>query len=68
MNLAEMLSWGMHMSSLLQPVAYSNAEVTEDGFLGSTIGHDLQNSSPAYKYLQRNNTKGNSKPEMKHVH
>jgi hypothetical protein len=50
MKSAVMLRLGVHISSLVQPVAYGKVEVTEDGFLGSTTTHDLQNVSPALKY------------------
>jgi hypothetical protein len=46
MKSAEILRLGIHMSSLVQPVTYGNVDFTEDGFLGSTAAHDLQNSLP----------------------
>jgi hypothetical protein len=52
MKSAVMLRLGVHMWSLVQPVAYGKVEVTEDGSLGSTTAHDLQNLSPELKYSQ----------------
>jgi len=47
MNSAEMLRLGVQLSSLRHPVAYGTADLTKDGFLGSTTGQELQNMSPA---------------------
>jgi hypothetical protein len=47
MNSAAMLRLGVQLSSLRQAVVYDTADLTEDGFFGSTTGQDLQNMSPA---------------------
>jgi hypothetical protein len=47
MKFAVMLRSGVQVLFERQPVAYGNIDDTEDGFLGSTTGQDLQNLSPA---------------------
>jgi len=47
MNSAVMVRLGVQKFSLRHSVVYGKADLTEDGFLGSTTGQVLQNMSPA---------------------
>jgi hypothetical protein len=47
MNSAVILRLGVQLSSLRHSVVYDKADLTEDGFLGSTTGQELQNMPSA---------------------